>query len=113
MTVKHNDFVSKEIKLSAGNITRRATKEKNVVRKMLNNDPHSCRYNTFFEPITQYMHRCFADCYYQSGNIKIKGEKCPAGYCTFTTGRCVYDDLPYIEKPKGFDTRVIIKKEQL
>lgn len=111
MITQHRDFVSDNIKLSAGHITKNGSTIKTYNDNYYNyNDPFNLKFDPDFEPITHYNIRCFADCDYQSGNIKIQGEKCPVGYCIFTTGRCKYESLfrGLKQTTRGLDTRVIL-----
>lgn len=107
--LKETDLAGEELKLSAGHVTRKRANGEYVETGHTAKDLFSSMIDVDFIPSGRYIISCHADCDYQSGNENIDEKPCPAGFCTFTSGRCAYDNKR--ELPKGIDTRVILEAD--
>lgn len=110
------DYVDE--KLSAGRITngRRVydPNGRNDAAKTVTS-VYQTRFDMDLIPSGRYIIRCYVDCTFQSENsFDTKELKTPKGYCSFTTGRCQFEDengkiKPYYKNIPGLDTRVIVE----
>lgn len=113
--MKNKDYVT-GIKLSAGRITNgRKSFDLSLCNKSkIVTSLYQGRFDMDLLPTGNHIIRCYVEeCQFQSGNLKIKGETPPKGYCSFTSGRCCYDDSHQKIKDMipGLKKRIIIKKD--